>query len=498
MGMAASQVRLLHLTSRKNDIGYQLQDLSLQKMSLSRDMKRITQEYQNALNTKALKWSNNGGASYVNLSYGTLMRPGSSNQNTPYLLTNSSGKVVVDSKYQKYAEMISPDGKAGGDWESVRTSVLSSLTGVSEEKINGAVLADEAVDTSADNVNELMEEVDYLHSKAEITGTETDFLGCFGNSWPSVSNGKTINEASTVQQDYENANSERCWILSEDLNSSKTQLSSMINQMYTSACNYLSDEDSEALKEACETTISNYSNYLDTSGEQCGDTCQTSKETSGAAAGKYVVNIDLLITELMRNYVNAGGTTDTNSRGDTVYCWYDKNSQEYQDYITKLQELEAAKEEYSTSVDTNNQVLTAEEESLINFYDQMFSAIADNGWVADSLVEDTDYLNNMLQNNQYYITTMNLQENSDGEEFFEYNTDIASNCENIFSVNDTEAQYEAQVQYEYEKSVINEKESRVDTRMENLQTEQSAINEMIKGIETVKNDNTERTFGIFA
>lgn len=45
---------------------------------------------------------------------------------------------------------------------------------------------------------------------------------------------------------------------------------------------------------------------------------------------------------------------------------------------------------------------------------------------------------------------------------------------------------------------LNEKETRIDTRMQNLETEQSAINEMIKGIETVRNDNTERTFGIFA
>lgn len=41
------------------------------------------------------------------------MRPGSANKNNPYLITNGDGKVVLDSKYQQYAEMISPDGKAG-------------------------------------------------------------------------------------------------------------------------------------------------------------------------------------------------------------------------------------------------------------------------------------------------------------------------------------------------------------------------------------------------
>ena len=52
--------------------------------------------------------------------------------------------------------------------------------------------------------------------------------------------------------------------------------------------------------------------------------------------------------------------------------------------------------------------------------------------------------------------------------------------------------------YEAEKSRINEKESVIDTRMKNLETEQASIKEMIKGIESVRNDNTERTFSIFS
>ena len=73
-----------------------------------------------------------------------------------------------------------------------------------------------------------------------------------------------------------------------------------------------------------------------------------------------------------------------------------------------------------------------------------------------------------------------------------------NNFDNIFTVNDTNAQNEAQVKYEYEKSVINEKESRIDQRMQNLETEQSAINEMIKGIESVRDKNVETNFSIFS
>ena len=500
MGMAASQVRLLQLTARKNSIGWQLENLSMQKMALSRDMQKVTLNYQNALSSKTLKWSNGSGATYVDLSYANLMRPGSANQNKPYLITNSAGKVVIDNQYKKYAEMISPDGAAGGDYESNRTAILESLTGVSADKIENKTSTGNAVQATEDEINELQEKVDIAQAKAKETATLNEFLGLFGSSWAGVSSNGTATSASTVQQDYEDSSGElqRCWILTDNLSSSKSQLASMINQMCTSVSAYLDTDDAEAFREACDETISNYNTYLEISGEQCGSTCQTSKDTSGPSAGKYVVNIQLLITELLRNYENAGGTAGQNSYGTQVYTWYDKNSSEYAEYIKCKEKLEAAKGGYDSTIDADNQVLTSAEETQIAFYDQIFTAIADKGWVGNSQVSDTDYLNQMLQNNQYYITTMTSAEDEEGEIYYEYSSNIASNFDQIFTVNDSDAQEEAQIEYEYQKSLINEKESRIDTRMQNLQTEQSAITEMIKGIETVRDDNGERNFGIFA
>ena len=103
MGLSASQVRLLELTSRKNDISFMLSNLANDKVTLSRDMQRISREYQESLSQKVLKWSNNSGVSYIDLSYQNLMKPSVMNQNTPYLLTDYSDRVVVDSEYQKYA-----------------------------------------------------------------------------------------------------------------------------------------------------------------------------------------------------------------------------------------------------------------------------------------------------------------------------------------------------------------------------------------------------------
>ena len=134
----------------------------------------------------------------------------------------------------------------------------------------------------------------------------------------------------------------------------------------------------------------------------------------------------------------------------------------------------------------------------IAFYDQIFNAIADNGWAADSQVTDSNYLNQMLQNNMYTITTMEQCTDDEGDDYFEYDTHIASNFKHIISVNDNAAQELALAEYEYEKNIINEKESRIDTRMKDLETEQSAIVEMIKSIESVKDENIERHMNVMS
>ena len=92
---------------------------------------------------------------------------------------------------------------------------------------------------------------------------------------------------------------------------------------------------------------------------------------------------------------------------------------------------------------------------------------------------------------------MESSTDKDGEEYYEYSSSIASNFNKIYSVNDSSAQNKALAEYEYEKGIIDEKESRIDLKMEDLKTEQSSINEMIKSIESVRDDNIERSFSIF-
>ena len=483
MGMAASQVRLLQLTGRKNDIGRMLSSLSLQKTSLTREMRKVSEDYQNALSSKTLKWSNNSGVDYVDLSYSTLMQPGNANQNTPYLITDQSGKVVVDSKYEKYASMISPDGAAGGDYESNRASILSSLTGLSEEYIASGFEAKENVLAAADNVNQLQEEVDVLEAKCTDRTSYKDFIkNCFGSL-----KGSTVYDAYTSEGTYYTLGIK---------NNAKKSVQTMLDSIESNVKNYLKDEDLEAFQKAVDETYNIYCDYIDSAGKDSLESCPVSKIGIGLA----VMNADDFIDTILNQYRIAGGTCEQSSVNSDIYYYdtVDRNSTDYKNYESKKAELDAAKAEYESAENNNSQSFTSAEESQLNFYDQIFTAIAEKGWTCNPDVKDSDYLNQMLQNNQYYITTMESATDENGDSYYEYSSSIASNFDKVYSVNDTDAQNEAAIEYEYEKSIINEKESRIDTRMQDLETEQSAINEMIKGIESVRNDNTERTFSIFS
>lgn len=493
MGMAASQGRLLQLTSRKHSIGLQLTTLSNQKMSLTREMRKVSQEYNDSLNAKVLKWSNNQGVTYTDISYSNLMHPSEMNQNTPYLLTNSSGQVVLDSRYQKYAAMVSPNGAPGGNWEDNRTKILSDLTGIDTETIDDLENYKKTVYEKNQNIQNLLANEPKIKSKT--TGVE-DILATIGSKTGST-NGAGFSSGSNWAEAYKNG---ATITLGGDVEGSKNNLESILTQLSNTLGKSL--EKPEAFDKACETFLED--SKLGFEGHASVTNTPVHKDGSN-----FVVSVNSMIDQIMSSYLTNGGAyTDSNSYdGSLKYVWYDIESDKYKEekaiHDEWVDQYNAAIGEYDKAVIEKNKVLTSEQESSIKFYDTLFSTIAEKGWECNSQVEDNEYLNQMLQNNVYTITTVeNEEEYNEETGIFEfqnqYNTNIASNFSKIISVNDSDLRNDALVDYEYKKSIINAKEQRIDTRMKDLETEQSAINQMMQGIEQVRNDNIERTFSIFS
>lgn len=130
MGLAASQARLLTITARKADCEFQSMKLSHEKIALSRDMERISDEYQAAMGQTKLVYDYYGsGTSQMALNYGLLMTPSAYNDYYPKLLTDNKNRIVLSAPYATAAKAagIPEEGFNGTPSSAIRNVFVESL-----------------------------------------------------------------------------------------------------------------------------------------------------------------------------------------------------------------------------------------------------------------------------------------------------------------------------------------------------------------------------------
>src|SRR5574344_1998241 len=134
MGLAAGQARLLSITTRKSDCEFQSMNLSHQKLAISRELEDVSNKYQNSLEQTKLVYDYYGsGDESTPLTYDLLMTPSALNDYIPKLLTDTSGRVVLDAKYAEAAKAagIPKEGLGNGSLpsETVRNKFIDALGG---------------------------------------------------------------------------------------------------------------------------------------------------------------------------------------------------------------------------------------------------------------------------------------------------------------------------------------------------------------------------------
>lgn len=130
MGLSAAQARLLTITARKSDCEFQSMSLSHQKIALSRDMEKISTDYQNSLNNTKLVYDYTGtNTSDMDVSYGLLMTPSIYNDYYPKLVTDAKNRVVLNSSYAAAARAagIPAEGLTGTPSSDVRNRFVEAL-----------------------------------------------------------------------------------------------------------------------------------------------------------------------------------------------------------------------------------------------------------------------------------------------------------------------------------------------------------------------------------
>lgn len=144
MGLAAGQARLLSITGRKSDCEFESMRLSHQKIALARELADLSNEYQNSLNQTKLIYDYYGtGDTSTQLSYGLLMYPSALNNYMPTILTDSLGRVTLNSKYAAAARAagIPQEGLGTLPSEDMRNAFIRGLAqqGLITEKLANTI-----------------------------------------------------------------------------------------------------------------------------------------------------------------------------------------------------------------------------------------------------------------------------------------------------------------------------------------------------------------------
>lgn len=136
MGLAASQARFLAITSRKMNCEFQSMQIAQEKLSVTRDLQKASQEYQNSLSATKLVWDTEDNTVY-DLSYDVMMTPSMANDYNPYLVTDTKGKIVLStSMFQAAVDAGVIDAKTGDPKGS--RSIGSSDMSKTENQTNGS------------------------------------------------------------------------------------------------------------------------------------------------------------------------------------------------------------------------------------------------------------------------------------------------------------------------------------------------------------------------
>ncbi len=399
MGMAASQARLLTLTSRLHDVEYKAQNIESQKISLATQKDELYQNYCDALDAKKIQVAFNNGdgtQNFVDASFATMCTYNENRLAQYSLIDSKTGKVIVsadtaamyeDFNTDKYAfafAMLGMDGDFGWDDPTLSEGDRSSMG-----------------------------------TDIGIGTAQTDY----GNGEGQAANGLYNLYMTDVERIVYNQHS------TDD----------KLQKAYT------------ALEEACNS-----------------DSTSTSEQKDALENFREV---------LYDNY------------GSEIYKYMRLN---------KSDDMNTDPE--SATADFNNEYPEEFPQSEFNYYVNLFEQIQAAGGCQEidpqyeGGDEGNEWLNNMVNSGRVTIEVYN----NNKKEWQETSIATSTNANYLQEVQDEADLKKAEAEYEYELDKINAKDTKFDQDLSKLETERTSITTEMESIQKVRDDNIERTFGIFS
>ena len=137
-----------------------------------------------------------------------------------------------------------------------------------------------------------------------------------------------------------------------------------------------------------------------------------------------------------------------------------------------------------------------------NYYVNLWTAINEAGGcqVIDPMYENgeegNDWFNNMVEAGM--ITIQVWDDTGANKEWSDTSVATSTNNNYLQDMPDDKDLKKAEAEYEHELDILNRKDTKFDTDLSKLETERTSITTEMESIEKVRDDNIDRTFGIFS
>ena len=527
MGLAASQARFLAITSRKAYCEFQSMQIAQDKLSITRDLSEISEDYQNALNQTKLVWDYDGsGQNTYNLSYGVLMTPSTLNNYNPYLITTRTGSVVLNNQFAGAAATISPNGSPVNASEAGYKTFINALAD------NGVIS-----DNTSDVILKTNESGNLIYQYNQNAGYGAE---------PLNKNGALVKNLAGLAYELQD---EKLGIYTEGYFSQSKTVAEKHKVMVNG--NFASDAEIDDL--TFEDLLTSEVIYLYTGadgtditlGSNDGDFYNTVWNLSNAMYDKLVniMGTDALAKQALRNATtliqqnllkNTGYPTADEGRStenafnsafsmaqeSNLFTMGDAKGSKNNDTVAiNLSNLFSCfltyfelcyngfDSNYSVGNNLNNSYLVTDDpyynyvivnkdfavDSVVvmqaDFYMQLYNNICANGWTANNNIEDNNYLENALKNGTYFISSLN------GDGYFYQGRYNEEDC--IIEIKDEDAIAQAEAEFTSKKAKLTYKEDQLDIEMKNLDTEISALTTEYDSVKNLISKNVEKVFTLF-
>ena len=178
---------------------------------------------------------------------------------------------------------------------------------------------------------------------------------------------------------------------------------------------------------------------------------------------------------------------------------YDKYSSEIYDQMDRAKE----KSDNADGISSSSTDKTWDEyKAEFNYYVNLYEGIEQAGGCIpidkqfQSGENGNTWLNNMVESG---LVTIQVYESDSSEPgWTDTNVATSTNENYLQETQDEKDLKKAEAEYEYELDKINQKDTKFDTELSKLETERTSITTEIESVQKVRDDNIERTFGIFS